>query len=242
MPAASAPPPTFHATESRRAALTACALLAAAVHAGALFAIGSPSAPRIVRAEKLELALVGPTAAAVAPTTSPMTGSPQPPAPAIAPAPKLHAPATTPRKVESRVARVAPAIQPMTPEAAPTADSPTPAVAATISGATGGAVAATSSAPHVATSARPRYKTNPEPSYPAVARRRRQEGTVLLSVRVDASGRPDAVEIRASSGFAALDEVAVEAVRKWEFEPGRLDGAPVASRVEVPIRFQLDRE
>ena len=93
-----------------------------------------------------------------------------------------------------------------------------------------------------AISARPRYKINPEPPYPVVARRRRQEGVVLLSVRVDAAGRPEAVTIQASSGFSALDEAAVAAVENWEFEPGRLGGEPVASQVEVPIRFELDRE
>jgi protein TonB len=93
-----------------------------------------------------------------------------------------------------------------------------------------------------AISARPRYRRNPEPPYPAIARRRRQQGLVLLAVEVDASGSPTAVEVQASSGFAALDAAAVAAVKEWEFEPGRLDGAPVASRVEVPIRFELGAE
>ena len=47
-----------------------------------------------------------------------------------------------------------------------------------------------------AVSARPRYKVNPEPPYPVVARRRQQEGVVLLSVRVDAAGRPEAVTVQ----------------------------------------------
>jgi protein TonB len=93
-----------------------------------------------------------------------------------------------------------------------------------------------------AVSARPRYRSNPEPEYPALARRRRQEGLVLLSVRVDAKGRAETVAVRISSGFALLDEAALEAVRRWEFEPGRFRGDPVPSQVEVPIRFQLDRE
>ena len=62
-----------------------------------------------------------------------------------------------------------------------------------------------------------------------------------LSVRVDAAGRPERVEIQVSSGFAALDAAAVEAVQGWEFEPGRLGGEAVPSRVEVPIQFRLDR-
>jgi protein TonB len=88
--------------------------------------------------------------------------------------------------------------------------------------------------------ARPDYKRNPEPSYPREARRRRQQGTVLLSVRVSAAGRADSIAVAASSGFGALDAAAVAAVREWEFEPGRLDGEPVASQVEIPIRFELE--
>jgi protein TonB len=73
-----------------------------------------------------------------------------------------------------------------------------------------------------------------------MARRRRQEGVVLLSVSVSVSGEPVAIEIQTSSGVSSLDEAAVEAVRRWEFEPGVLDGKAVPSLVEVPIRFELD--
>jgi protein TonB len=65
---------------------------------------------------------------------------------------------------------------------------------------------------------------------------------VLLVVRVDPSGVPESVEIRTSSGIAALDAAAVAAVKAWEFEPGRLDGRAVSSEVEVPIEFRLGRK
>jgi protein TonB len=87
--------------------------------------------------------------------------------------------------------------------------------------------------------ARPRYKRSPQPAYPLEARRRRQQGTVLLAVQVDATGRPESVAVATSSGFAALDAAAVAAVKGWEFEPARRDGEAVDSRVEVPIRFEL---
>jgi protein TonB len=87
--------------------------------------------------------------------------------------------------------------------------------------------------------ARPRYKRNPEPPYPLAARRRRQEGTVLLSVHVTAAGAPRAVTVARSSGFRALDDAAASAVGRWEFEPGRRDGEPIASDVEIPVRFRL---
>jgi protein TonB len=64
---------------------------------------------------------------------------------------------------------------------------------------------------------------------------------VLLSVQVDATGAPERVEVQESSGFAVLDAAALAAVERWRFEPGTMDGVPVPTRVEVPIRFELER-
>ncbi|HEX5137467.1 MAG TPA: energy transducer TonB, partial [Planctomycetota bacterium] len=77
------------------------------------------------------------------------------------------------------------------------------------------------------------------PRYPAAAQRLGHEGRVLLLVRVGADGVPESVEVEESSGHASLDDAAVAAVRAWVFEPAREDDRPVASRVHVPIRFQL---
>jgi protein TonB len=90
-------------------------------------------------------------------------------------------------------------------------------------------------------SARPRYRNNPKPGYPVAARRLRQQGTVLLSVAVNQSGKPTLVSVKESSGSRVLDDAAVNAVRAWDFEPARSDGRPVASRVEIPLRFELPR-
>lgn len=83
------------------------------------------------------------------------------------------------------------------------------------------------------------YRKNPEPAYPAAARRRRQEGVVLLAVRVSVQGKAAEVSVKTSSGFPLLDEAAVTAVRTWQFEPGRIDSKAVESEIEVPIRFKL---
>jgi protein TonB len=88
--------------------------------------------------------------------------------------------------------------------------------------------------------ARPRYRRNPAPRYPEAAKRLRQEGVVLLRVAVDARGRVDAVSVAKGSGYQALDEAALEAVRRWEFEPGRRGKQAVASVVTVPVRFRLE--
>jgi len=87
--------------------------------------------------------------------------------------------------------------------------------------------------------ARPVYRMNPEPAYPAAARRRRQQGVTLLAVAVSASGRAVRVVVKESSGYQMLDDAAVRAVVDWEFEPARSGAVAVASEIEVPVRFQL---
>ncbi|EEF57068.1 energy transducer TonB [Pedosphaera parvula] len=94
----------------------------------------------------------------------------------------------------------------------------------------------------VMTQAFPRGRRSPAPDYPVTAKRRRHEGLVVLRVQVDAKGRPTQVEVKESSGFAELDEAAVETVRRrWEFEPARLNDVPVESEVDQPVQFTLER-
>lgn len=90
-------------------------------------------------------------------------------------------------------------------------------------------------------SARPDYSVNPKPLYPLIARRLGAQGVVVLRVQVREDGSVAAVELARSSGFAMLDESASRTVREsWRFLPARIDGIPVASWVEVPIRFVLE--
>ena len=65
------------------------------------------------------------------------------------------------------------------------------------------------------------YLHNPKPEYPWAARRRGEEGRVMLRVRVSAQGTALAVEIAQSSGSALLDEAARDAVLRWRFVPAR---------------------
>ena len=98
---------------------------------------------------------------------------------------------------------------------------------------------ATTQKADVGVKATPNYLKNPEPPYPPAARRRHQEGVVLVSVRVTAQGRTEKVEIKQSSGYSLLDEAALNAVRDWEFVPARLGPIALASEIEVPVRFKL---
>ena len=83
------------------------------------------------------------------------------------------------------------------------------------------------------------YLKNPRPAYPRRAKREGLEGTTLLRVAVQASGKPGAVKVQKSSGHEVLDEAAVEAVSKWTFVPATQGGDPVAGSVTVPIVFRL---
>lgn len=90
------------------------------------------------------------------------------------------------------------------------------------------------------TEAKPSYLKNPAPRYPAEARRLGQEGLVVLWVVVNEKGLPREVVVRQSSGFNLLDEAALKAVTRWKFQAARVGPLNVESKVEVPIRFQLE--
>ncbi len=85
----------------------------------------------------------------------------------------------------------------------------------------------------------PRYRLNEPPPYPRLARKRGQQGTVILGVLVNREGRVDDLQVEESSGYGLLDRAALKAVRKWRFEPGRRGDVKVTMRVRVPVTFTL---
>ena len=78
-----------------------------------------------------------------------------------------------------------------------------------------------------------------KPRYPESARRRGIEGTALLKMRITAQGSVADVQLERSAGHPELDESAMEAVRRWRFNPARRDGEPVAVWVLIPVEFKL---
>jgi protein TonB len=78
---------------------------------------------------------------------------------------------------------------------------------------------------------------NPELLYPAAARERSMEGSVLLEVLVSAGGNPLIMKIKKSSGHPILDTAALWSMEQWRFEPARRNGRAVEALVEVPIHF-----
>jgi len=84
------------------------------------------------------------------------------------------------------------------------------------------------------------YLNNPAPRYPALSRRLGEQGRVTLRVVVNPAGRADSVQVRTSSGFARLDESAVEAVKTWRFVPAKRGNEAITDTVLVPIPFILE--
>lgn len=81
---------------------------------------------------------------------------------------------------------------------------------------------------------------NPKPPYPLAARRRNQEGRVLLTVLVRADGTCGEARLKKTSGFELLDGSALKTVRQWRFVPARRGNDAVDSWVDVPVVFRLD--
>ena len=83
------------------------------------------------------------------------------------------------------------------------------------------------------------YLRNTKPRYPASARRNGESGTVVLKVLVTREGGAARVELESSSGSNALDQSALETVKRWRFTPAQRGGDPVEIWVRVPIAFRL---
>jgi protein TonB len=58
-------------------------------------------------------------------------------------------------------------------------------------------------------------------------------------MHITEQGHVEAVQVERSTGHTDLDESAMEAVRRWRFDPARRDGTPVAVWVLIPVEFKL---
>jgi periplasmic protein TonB len=77
-----------------------------------------------------------------------------------------------------------------------------------------------------------------EPQYSEEARKAKYQGTVLLYVEIDPSGRATNIKVQRSLGLG-LDEKAIEAVKQWKFKPGYKDGKPVMVAATIEVNFRL---
>jgi TonB family protein len=77
-----------------------------------------------------------------------------------------------------------------------------------------------------------------EPEYTEQARAARYQGTVLLYIEIDPTGKATNIKVQRGLGLG-LDEKAIEAVSKWKFKPGQKDGAPVTVQATIEVNFRL---
>lgn len=77
------------------------------------------------------------------------------------------------------------------------------------------------------------------PQYPKRALKLRQEGVVWLRVLVDEQGEQEELKVHRPSQYALLNQAAMKAVKKWEFEPTKRFGRAIKSWVEIPIEFAI---
>ena len=77
-----------------------------------------------------------------------------------------------------------------------------------------------------------------DPSYPEPAIRAQVEGSVVLDVGIDETGRVTDVQVTRGLPFG-LSEAAAQAVRQWKYRPARSAEGPIPSRKTVRILFTL---
>jgi TonB family protein len=85
----------------------------------------------------------------------------------------------------------------------------------------------------------PKCEHCPQPDYSDDLRKKKIEGTVLLSIIVTPEGHPTGIVV-IKAPTDVLAQKAVEAVRSWRLKPATgPDGKAVAARVQVEITFHL---
>jgi periplasmic protein TonB len=84
----------------------------------------------------------------------------------------------------------------------------------------------------------PRVIYQPDVEFSDEARKAKYQGTCVLALVVGPDGRPRDIRVTSSLGMG-LDEKAMEAARKYRFEPAMKDGHPVAVEIGLEVDFHL---
>jgi protein TonB len=162
---------------------------------------------------------------------------PQPPAPAPAPRPRA---APAPAPVIAAAAAPTPVAAPfVAPEPAP---APVVAVQAPPAPPAPPAPVAPPAppAPKVIPPSAVRYLVEPKTSVPLISRRLRESGVVVLRIVVDAQGQLKEASVRKSSGFARLDQQALQDIRTARFAPYTENGKPIEWETSAPFSYEID--
>ncbi len=157
------------------------------------------------------------------------------------PTPPTPAPAATPEPAPSPLAIAPSAATPAPGAAAPTASS-APAHSAGTSGmAPQAAPAPPAPAKVEAPSSDADYLNNPKPAFPAISKRLREQGHVMVKVYIGVDGQASQASVIKSSGFERLDQASVETALKWRYVPGKRGGVPEGMWFTVPFNWEITR-
>jgi len=77
------------------------------------------------------------------------------------------------------------------------------------------------------------------PVFPEQMRREHVSGVVFITCEVDDHGNVSDPKVEKSSN-PEFTEPALFALKQWKFKPAQRDGAVVAARVSIPIKFTLE--
>jgi protein TonB len=106
-----------------------------------------------------------------------------------------------------------------------------------LGGMPGGVPDGTGTTPVFDYDAPPRLVRQTRPRYPQEAFVKRVEGTVVVEILIDASGRVS--RTRVIESIPLLDEAARDAVSGWLFQPAVKRGHPVPAVAHAPVRFRI---
>jgi periplasmic protein TonB len=81
----------------------------------------------------------------------------------------------------------------------------------------------------------PRLLSTALPTYPLSAKEAGVEGDIVVDASIDTAGNVSAMKV--VSGPPMLRQAALDALRRWKYEPSILDGQPVPVKMTVTIRF-----
>lgn len=84
------------------------------------------------------------------------------------------------------------------------------------------------------------YVKLPTVDYPRASQDENEEGTVKLSIIVEANGSVSEVKVTQSTGHQRLDAAAVRTARSAGYRPKSVNGTPVRSRFNTSYTFSLE--
>jgi len=104
-------------------------------------------------------------------------------------------------------------------------------------GVLGGTLGGTGTGPVMDYDSPPRLVKMIKPQYPQEAFIKKIEGTVLIEILIDSSGR--VVRARVIQSVPLLDAAALQCVYQWVFQPAVKHGRPVPTIGRAPVNFRI---